>query len=69
MCLAQQSVEAVVEARTEAGVSRVVGAVRRAVVVLLLHGEDVLLLVGVVCWPEEVVLLQGGQQSCLALEH
>lgn len=69
MRLAQQRVEAVVEAGAEAGVGAVVGAARRAVVVLLRAENVPLLVAAAVRWPEEVVLLQGGEQSCLAPEH
>lgn len=61
VCLAQQGVEAIVEAGTEANVSGVAGAVQRAVVVLRC-GEQALVLV-VVGGLVEVVLLQGGEQS------
>lgn len=68
MRLAQQRVETVVEAGAEAGVGAVVGAARRAVVVRL-RAENVPLLVVAVRWPQEVVLLQGGEHSRLVLER
>lgn len=70
MRLAQQSVEAVVEAGAEAQVGGVAGAVQRAVVVLSRHGQQVLVLVLVVVGRLlEVVLLEGGEQSRLILIH
>lgn len=60
VCLAQQGVEAVVEAGTEAKVSGVAGAVRRAVMVLPRRREQTLVLV-VVGGLLEVVLLEGGK--------
>lgn len=60
VCLAQQGVQAVVEAGTEAEVSGVAGAVQRAVVVLPRRREQALVLV-VVGGLVEVVLLQGSQ--------
>lgn len=60
VCLAQQGVEAVVEAGAEAEVSGVAGAVQRAVVVLLGRRECTLVLV-VVGGLMEVVLLEGGK--------
>lgn len=64
VCLAQQGVEAVVEAGTEADISAVAGAVQRAAVVLLRCGERALVLV-VVGRLVDVVLLQGGEHSRL----
>lgn len=57
--LAQQGVEAVVEAGTEAKVGSVAGAVQRAVWVLPRHREQLALVVvgGLV----EMVLLEGGE--------
>lgn len=46
VCLAQQSVEAVVKVSTEAKVSSVAGAVQRTIVVLPRHREQVLVVVG-----------------------
>lgn len=68
VCLAQQGVEAVVEAGAEAEVSGVAGAVQRAVVVLLRRREQTLVLV-VVAGLVTVVLLEGGQQGRLVLVH
>lgn len=68
VCLAQQGVQAVVEAGAEAEVSGVAGAVQRAVVVLPRRREQTLVLV-VVGGLVEAVLLEGGEQSRLVLVH
>lgn len=68
VCLAQQSVEAVVEAGAEANVSGVAGAVQRAAVVLLRRRDRAVVLV-VVGGLVEVVLLQGGQHGRLVFVH
>lgn len=60
VCLAQQGVQAVVEAGTQAEVGSVAGAVQRAVVVLPRRREQVLVLV-VVDGLVEVVLLEGSK--------
>lgn len=60
VCLAQQGVEAVVEAGTEAKVRGVAGAVQRAVMVLSWDREQILVLV-VVGGLVEVVLLEGSK--------
>lgn len=60
VCLAQQGVEAVVEAGTEAKVSSVARAVRRAIVVLPRRRDQTLVLV-VVGGLVKVVLLEGGK--------
>ncbi len=60
VCLAQQGVEAVVEAGTEAKVSGVARAVRRAVMVLSWRREQTRVLV-VVGGLVEAVLLEGGK--------
>lgn len=58
VCLAQQGVEAVVEAGTEASISGVAGAVQRAIVDLLGRRQNALALVVVVGGGQvEVVLL------------
>ena len=61
VCLAQQGVEAVVEAGAEAEVGGVAGAVQRAVVVLLRRRERTLVLVVDGGLMVEVVLLEGGK--------
>lgn len=63
--LAQQRVEAVVEAGAEAVVSGVTGAVQEAVVVLPGRGEQTLVLVVVGGGLVGVVVSEGGEQSCL----
>lgn len=67
--LAQQGVEAVVEAGAEAQVGGVARAVRRAVVVLPGRREQPPVLVVVGGGLVEVVLLEGGQQRRLVLKH
>lgn len=64
VCLAQQGVEAVVEAGTEANISGVAGAVQRAAVVLLRCRDRAVALV-IVGGLVGVVLLQGGEHGCL----
>lgn len=64
--LAQQRVEAVVEAGAEAEVGRVAGTVQGVLVVSAWHAEQMLVLVvagGLV----DVVLLERSKQSCLVL--
>lgn len=60
VCLAQQGVEAVVEAGTEANISGVAGAVQRAVVVPPRRRQQALVLV-VVGGLVDVFLLEGGK--------
>lgn len=59
VCLAQQGVEAVVEAGTEASISGVAGAVQRAVMVLRGRRQNALALV--------VVVVGGGQVEVVLL--
>lgn len=68
VCLAQQGIEAVVEAGTEANISGVAGAVQRAAVVLLRCRDRAVVLV-VVGGLVEVVLLQGGEHGRLVFVH
>lgn len=60
MSLAQQSVEAIVEAGAEAKVSSVAGVVQGPITVLLWCGEQTLVVV-IVGGLVEVVLLEGGE--------
>lgn len=66
VCLAEQSVEAVVEARAEAEVG---GAAEEGPVVILPRRREEALVLVVVGGRAEAVLLQGGQQSRLIFVH